>query len=59
MKKRLIFEASEGCTNCSQCPFYSVGDDLDDVCGNPDMIIDCCKYDLSTFRFVEEEEGII
>lgn len=47
MKKRLIFEVETGKTDCSKCP-------EDARC---DMqLIDCCKYDLATLKFIGEEE---
>lgn len=60
-KKKLVFEVEEGTTqNCKSCPFSKLidtdyGDDY--VCENGiDDIFDCEKYDLSTFKFIEEEE---
>lgn len=47
MNKRLIFEASEGETNCGQCP--------EEVrCDH--QLIDCKKYDLATLKFIGEEQ---
>lgn len=49
MKKKLIFEVEEGNTWCIQCPFYIAGN-----CENKK--IDCEKNDLSTLKFIGEED---
>ena len=47
MKKKLIFEVEEGVTNCSLCPEEVRCDK---------QLIDCTKYDLSTLKFIGEED---
>lgn len=61
MKKILKFEVEEGMTpDCKSCKFSRLidtdyGDDY--VCENGiDDTIDCEKYDLSTFKFIGEDE---
>lgn len=51
--KRLIFEVEEGSTDCQYCPFWTVSD-LDEVCGNKNDVFECCDYDLSTLKVIEE-----
>lgn len=50
MKKRLIFEVEEGDTNCLTCSLYQGCGRNDDLCNIP-----CDKYDLSTLKFLGEE----
>lgn len=47
MKKRLIFEVEEGKTDCRKCPEEVRCDK---------QLIDCGKYDLSTIKFIGEEQ---
>lgn len=54
MKKRLIFEVEEGNTKCDKCPFRAISEN-DDMCGDRNETFDCCKYDLSTLKFIGEE----
>lgn len=66
MKKRLIFEVEEGETmECNSCAFSELVEcDYDEcyhnelhVCENGlKSIFDCDKYDLSTLKFIGEEE---
>lgn len=48
MKKILKFEVEEGDTKCSQCPEEIRCDR---------QLIDCKKYDLSTLKFIGEEDA--
>ena len=55
MKKKLIFEVEEGtCEDCARCPFDGTFDNGDMICET--LEVDCQKYDLSTLKFIGEED---
>lgn len=63
MKKRLIFEVEEGTTkDCEHCKFgqckYSITGEENWSCQNmfEEGVLDCEVYDLSTLKFIGEED---
>lgn len=51
MKKKLVFEVEEGNTNCLSCAISS-------YCITKETLdnIPCDKYDLSTLKYIGEDE---
>ena len=51
MKKKLIFEVEEGYTTCRTCP-------ISEYCQENETLVNipCGNYDLSTLKFIGEED---
>ena len=60
MKKRLIFEVEEGVCHCDKCPFgVKIGmiyNRIQYSCKDTTDHFYCNRYDLSTLKFIGEEE---
>lgn len=56
MKKKLIFEVEDGGCDCKTCPF-SVWDEVKGhICGDPNELLNCTDYDLSTLKLIGEDD---
>lgn len=56
MKKILKFEVEEGNIECEKCPFRVWYRD-EYICRDKKGYFDCKKYDLSTLKFIGDDEG--
>ena len=58
MSKRIIIKMEEGTTECYKCPFYHKWYHCTISRNILAKHINCCKYDLTTMKIVEEEDNV-